>query len=217
MDINHIELQYNRLARHYKSALNKDHISFLDLSHVLRIFTEMKSGIDIIANKKEVSFHFENFKCSPETKKVLKGKHYTYLPVASGVPTPGMEISGFMQLEGELSEEEFLRISKAGPPVTEKTNLTFGQWLGSTIYEVPSFDKSHPKMGISREIFVKRIANILGASHPQGADKGQEQENKFDVYIRDLHLVTLADGYPATYFQLLEIAKDILDGLKNLF
>ena len=39
MDINHIHLQYDRLARHHQAAMKtKDPISFLDLAHALRIW-----------------------------------------------------------------------------------------------------------------------------------------------------------------------------------
>jgi len=218
MNNNHIYLQYKRLERHYESSLQKkDEVSFLDLAHVLRIFTEMKSEIDNLASKKGIAFGFENIKPHPDVKKTLKGKKYTYLPLGSGVPTAGTEVKGIMQIEGKLTTEEFIKISKAGPPITQKTKLSFGQWMGATIYEIPSMDKVHSKIGISREIFIKRVANMLGASHPQETDKGKGIENKFDVHIKELHQIKLGNGYPATYFQLLEIAKNIIETVKPLF
>ena len=54
------------------------------------------------------------------------------------------------------------------------------------------------------------MANILGASHPAGTDRSDESENRFDPYILELHGLTVANGYPATYYQLLEIANDVL-------
>jgi hypothetical protein len=65
----------------------------------------------------------------------------------------------------------------------------------------------------------KRIARVpyepsaLGASHPQGLEDGSEMENRFDAYIAELNGLEIA-GYPANYYQLLEIAADILTTLK---
>ena len=64
---------------------------------------------------------------------------------------------------------------------------------------------------------LKRVANILGASHPAGNEIGEEADNRFDIYIFDLHKIMIANRYPATHYQLLEIAKDILEKTKYLF
>ena len=56
MNIQYINPQFQRLERHYKTALDlKDEISFLDLSHTLRVWTEMKTGIDEIAKQKGIT------------------------------------------------------------------------------------------------------------------------------------------------------------------
>src|SRR2546423_7720220 len=53
MDTEHIKLQYDRLGRHHSAALkDKDPISFLDLSHALRIWVDMKSSVDALAAAK---------------------------------------------------------------------------------------------------------------------------------------------------------------------
>jgi len=64
---------------------------------------------------------------------------------------------------------------------------------------------------------IKRVANILGASHPQGTEFSEDTENRFDSYIKELHQLKIADGYPATYYQLLEISQEILDKVKIIF
>lgn len=217
MNIDHILLQYQRLERHYTESLkHKDPISFLDLSHCLRIWVDMKSHIDIVAKNKRVSFSLSNTATPNAIKKMLKGNKYTYLPLGSGVESPGVEARGFHFIHGALTDKEWEKIAKAGPPVAQLVALGFAEWLASGIYEVPSNDDQHPIVRISREILIKRVANILGASHPIGSEDTDEQENKFDPYVLDLHNTVLA-GYPATYYQLLEIAKDILEATKVLF
>ena len=69
---------------------------------------------------------------------------------------------------------------------------------------------------MSREIIIKRVANALGASHPAGMEDSDPQENRFDQHIQDLHAIHLADGYPTTYYQLLEIAGEVLARTKCL-
>jgi hypothetical protein len=218
MDIGQIKLQYKRLARHHSVALKeKDPISFLDLSHALRIWVDMKAFVDEVAKKKGVALRFTNPVVSKEVKKILKGSKYTYLPLASGVGSPRIEIKGVRVINRALTPEEVKNLYEAGPPVAEPSKLSFSEWLGSGVYEVPSGEEKHPHIKISREILIKRVANILGASHPAGTEAAEAAENKFDLYVLDLHGVLLADGYPATYYQLLEIGNDILVGTECLF
>ena len=56
MELEHIKLQYDRLKRHYNRALNeKDIISFLDFSHSLRIWVDLKFNIDQINLIQDIS------------------------------------------------------------------------------------------------------------------------------------------------------------------
>lgn len=220
MEIDHVFIQYQRLERYYRESLTqKDPISFLDLAHSLRIWVEMKNDIDAIAKRKTVSLRLTNTVTSRAIKKILKGSKYIYLPLGSGVESPGIEVRGFRftKRKRALSPDEIKTICNQGLPIARPVTLSFAEWLSSGVFEVPSEDTGHPVIRISREILIKRIANILGASHPLGSEQSNELENKFDPYIHDLHRTALADGYPATYYQLLEIAKDILAGTKILF
>ena len=218
MDIEHMKLQYARLERHHSSALKeKDAISFLDLSHALRVWVDMKSFIDASAKNKGLTLGLTNSSTPKVVKKILKGSKYNYLPLASGVESPGIEIKGVRVINRALSPEEVKKLYEAGPPVAQKSTLTFSEWLASGVYEVPSGEKEHPHLKISREILIKRVANILGASHPAGTEAAEAAENRFDPYVIDLHSVELAGGYPATYYQLLEIGNDILKNTKCLF
>lgn len=218
MNIDHIKLQYARLERHHASALKeKDPISFLDLSHALRIWVDMKTFVDAQSKEKGLILSLTNSSTPKGVKKILKGCKYTYLPLASGVESPGVEIKGVRVINRALSPGEIKKLYEAGPPVALKSKLSFSEWLASGVYEVPSGEKEHPHLKISREILIKRVANVLGASHPVGTEAAEAAENRFDPYVLDLHGVQLADGYPATYYQLLEIANEILEKTKCLF
>jgi len=218
MNIDHAFLQYSRLERHYHQSLKyKDAISFLDLSHCLRIWVDMKNEIDGLVKEKGVQLRLTNTATSKSIKRVLKGSKHIYLPLSSGVESPGIEVKGVRIINRALSADEVKKLYEAGPPIAQPTTLQYSEWLASGIYEVPSQDSAHPQIRISREILIKRVANILGASHPIGSEESDERENRFDSYILELHTIKLADGYPATYYQLLEIAGDTLEGIKVLF
>jgi len=220
MDIAHVKLQYARLERHHLSALkNKDPISFLDLSHTLRIWVELKSFVDELAKEKSIILELNNPNLSKTFKQFLKKNIHTHLPLANGV-TSTIKIQNVVTFDRALTDEELIELTKPDTPqasFAQKSNLCFSDWLSSGVYEVPSGDVKHPHLKLSREIIIKRVANILGASHPIGTENADMQENKFDPYILDLHKIQLADGYPATYYQLLEIANDILENTKCLF
>jgi len=82
VDITNIKLQYNRLVRHHSAALkDKDPISFLDLSHALRIWVDMKGLVDTIAKENGVSLGLTNPLVSKDLKRLLKGRTYTHLPL----------------------------------------------------------------------------------------------------------------------------------------
>jgi len=59
-------------------------------------------------------------------------------------------------------------------------------------------------------MLIKRVANFLGASHPAGMESSRKFENRFDPYIRELHEIYILDGIKLTYYQLLEIADQII-------
>ncbi|MBK9924669.1 MAG: hypothetical protein IPP66_05180 [Anaerolineales bacterium] len=222
MAIDHILLQYNRLERHYRQSLeHKDNISFLDLSHCLRIWVDMKREVDSLVETEGVQLKLTNTTMSKSAKNALKGNKYSYLPLGSGVESPEIKVKDVMFIKGTLSLDKMKELAKksyeAGPSTARPVLLRYSEWLASGVYEVPSQDDVHPQIRISREIIIKRVANILGASHPIGSEDDDERENRFDPYILELHNIKLAGGYPATYYQLLEIAKNILDAMKILF
>jgi len=71
-------------------------------------------------------------------------------------------------------------------------------------------DASNNRIGVSREIIIKRVANMLGASHAAGTDDNNEKENRFDPFVRELHKFKVANGIPLTHYQLIEIAGVII-------
>lgn len=210
----HIELQYQRLRRHHDAAVGKpDSVSVLDVTHCLRIWVEMKREVDVSLAQVPSRVRFAHSRKSGPLRDMLKGTAFTYLPLATGWSSPGVQVKGMMVVNRVLTPEEIKRLYEMGPPRPDAVTSTFSEWLGTEIYEVR--DPVGQRLGLSRETLIKRVANILGASHPIGAEDS-DRENHFDPYVRELHSLSLA-GIPATFYQMMEIADDLIEAFEPLF
>lgn len=236
-----VSLQLNRLRRHYESALvSYDEVSLLDLSHVLRIWTELKIPLKIISPKfsdKKV------FKSSTPGRKILKLARrceYVFAYMPGGVITranSGVLLSfphksdeklrasiSTNQLDTHLEIRNFALIGD-----NFKTSLysefkqetikahTFVNWLGTEAVRCGYFDEKgeYKEYSISREMIIKRVANTLDGSHHSTLEGG-ERDNKFDAPVHRL-LKYKVGGLPLPYFILMKISQDIINNSGNMF
>lgn len=217
MELAHIHLQYDRLRRHHQQALaGGDEIAFLDLAHVLRIWVELKAPVVAVAKAHGIFLGLPHHTPPKFIKRALHGATHISMPLASGVDSPGVQIQGIRITNRALSPEEIKRRAMAGPPVATVSKMNFAEWLAAGIVEVPSESDGHPHTILSREMLIKRVANVLGASHPAGSENADELENRFDKIVLQLHGLRVANGYPSTYYQLLEIAGQIVIKLDSI-
>jgi hypothetical protein len=215
--IEQLHLQYDRLSRHYDAALTtKDEISFLDLAHALRIWVDMKTEVARVAEERGLDLALSHHTPPKFVKRSLQGAAHSYVPLASGVDSPGVQIKGVRITNRALTPDEIAKRAAIGPPTAPISRMSFSEWMAAGVIEVPSGDIDHPHLQISREMIVKRVANVLGASHPAGMENKDPLENRFDQHIEQLHRMRVANGIPATYYQLLEIAGEILAKTKRL-
>lgn len=218
MDKDHLILQFKRLERHYKLAKEKkDPVSFLDLSHCLRIWVDMKKQVEQFIQESGVILNFPNPQKNKKSKKILKNSQYFDVPLVSVKDTPGVTMKGIRIINRALSSEEIKQLYAMGPPKVKTTSLSFSQWLSSeTIYATKKETKQ--RFGITRELLIDRVANLLGASHPIGMrhEKKDHYERAIDSYIKELHSIKVADGYPLTYYQLIEIAGTIVNQIGKI-
>lgn len=212
----HIKIQYERLKRHYQTCIDEiDEIGMLDLAHCLRIWVEMAKSIDALMDAKRYEVQFPNTELNKKIKSILKNTSFTSVPLASISSTVSeMSVKGIHIVNRALSPEEIKKIYEAGPPQIRNINLSFEQWLGSEILETK--DLTGKRIGLARTILIKRVANLLGASHPEGKENEDEFERHFDPFIKELHAIHVAKGFPLTYYQLIEIAEVILRSFDNL-
>jgi hypothetical protein len=226
-----------RLRRHYDHAVSAyDEIALADMSHMLRMWTEMKFRLAIeipgLSGSRE-------FKIASPTKKVvriLKGNEFvlSYLPggaityAAKGelslLPESwnqdpqsqsilakfnqqiSMEMASFCVVKKLLDDEQLAHLRSC-----DNKRVGYQEWLDSDAVRVGMRDQNGDIkiISIPRDVLIKRIANKHHGSHSRLNNQDGEWESKFDpciVHLMDFRL----GGLPLPYFILLKAAQDIL-------
>jgi len=231
--------QLERLKRHYIQSIGHyDSISFLDLAHALRVWTEVKNGIEAVYNKAV----FKKGIVTNKLKTIFRNAEFAYAFLPEGITTSaiatgeaeGREIvsgpnieqftwGGLVKIEAnrDLTLAQFFLIYRSLS--NEELSLLFNESKNIPITKV-SFSKymdspaayfeffgNQPKQ-ISNEELIKRIANEYEASHADVHDTGFVLNNCFSEPIKRLMDYRYA-RLPLPYFILLHIAKSIIDGL----
>ena len=213
MNEKHLKIQFRRLRRHLKSTTARyDDVALLDLSHSLRIWCDMKDFVDSWCKEHNYDPIFTKPIKSKEVKKILGDSKYFSVPTASLPEMEGTQIAGIMYTSKALSAEEVKKLYEADIFREEKVNQSFSNWLGTGIID-SSIEGE--KLQISRENIMRRVANILGASHSIGLNS-EEKGNRFDKHINELHATKVkSEGYPLTYYTLMDIAEDIVNAFES--
>jgi hypothetical protein len=226
-----VALNLERLYRHYQVSIKKyDEVSLLDLSHSLRLWVDMQDGINQYLAQHHPTRRFTAYTLCTPLLKACHGAKYIIAYFIKGVTTHtdnkallsfksigGMMSFGVRQLAGgTLNVSHFLclaesRIKYEYEPSTAFAvqESTFKKWLDSEVVRVRFLtdkQKIEEKI-ISREMLIKRVANHLGGSHPNGVF---EVTHKYDKAVEYL-LSQRIGNIPLPYYILLKSAHDILD------
>jgi len=127
ISIEHIRLQFARLARHTECATaGYDPVTCLDLAHSLRIWVDMKADVDQTLAAMNAKPRFHNVAPDQRIKQILKGSDYVAIAGGARIRQEG-KIEGFVCTGKILSENQIEQIWKMGPPLSSKTDLTFSQ------------------------------------------------------------------------------------------
>ncbi|WP_410005039.1 hypothetical protein [Aequorivita nionensis] len=217
-----------------------DEIALYDLSHALRMWVDMKENVSEYLKLKPKSKKFKSYNVSKQLSRLVNNKEYIIAGLSNGIRTwsgntdiassslghdssvPFLQqikfmrnednsftIADFILIYGTVFTDEQRKTVNKG--LSEKS-YDFSPWLNSEAIRL-NYPNSNGKLErkiISREIFVRRVANILGGSHPIGID---DSENKYNDAIKYLMNVSIL-GLPAPYIIILKIAKDILDNIE---
>lgn len=233
-------MQLERLKRHYETAVsNYDEVSLLDLSHVLRIWTELKKSL------KDSHPKFSEkkiFKTSTPGRKIIKearGFEYVFAYMPSPVITYANDGCFLSVPDTNKKEASASVVMKQTPHHFEIRNFSvifksfnrslyaerkqetikshnFINWLGAEAVKGAFFNenKEYKEFSISREMIIKRVANTLDGSHASNSEEAV-YNNKFDAPVHYL-LKYSVGGLPLPYFILMKTAQDILGNSKHL-
>ncbi len=235
--MNTVLLHLERLRRHYQAAVKDyDQVSMLDLSHSLRVWTELKKPLETLAPDFSRSIHFRTGIPAKKVLRAARGHKFVFSYMPGGVRTyasnghlasgPEMEhgagdftIGISVKFSSPLLElGKFCVVGTSfDQPLVKALNeeavtrCDFTQWLGAEAVRL-SFqrDSNGPleTISMSREMIIKRVANTLDGSHPSVAGGGGV-DNTFDAPVQHL-LKYQMGGLSLPYFILLKIAQDIL-------
>lgn len=239
-----IMLQLERLRRHFDESVKKyDVISITDLSHTLRVWTDLKVELPVKYPGFETRMVFPTASPVKRSKRLVKGHHYVmaYFPPdgVNTVASQGVVIAGplpsgaFIALasakfnvNGSVNLRAFVYVSRSyateSPEARrffskyKEKRCNFTNWLGSEAVRLRYLNKEGKidELSISREQVIRRVANCYGGSHPVLSD-AEDSQNRFDEPIQFLMTYTVG-GLPLPYFLLLKMAKDILDVAPDL-
>lgn len=229
-------LQLARLRRHYDIAVHTyDEVALLDLSHALRVWTELKRPL----LKLSPSFSSTaSFRTAIPARKVLRAAQghryvFSYMPggaithASKGALASGPQMGphdkftigvAVRVMPGYVELGKYCYVSSVfDQPLVKAleaesvTRCTYMQWLGAEAVRLsyPGQDGRLKAASISREMAIKRVANTLDGSHSSAAAEG-DVDNAFDEPVSSL-LQYKMGGLPLPYFILLKIAQDILD------
>ena len=203
--MNTVILHLERLRRHYDVAVKTyDQVSLLDLSHTLRIWTELKKPLESIAPAFSESLLFKTGLPARKVLRAAKGYAYVFSYMPGGVRTfassghlasgPGMGqhdgdfALGFAVKASpsmiELGRFAFIARDFDEPLVKalneEKvTRCSYTPWLGAEAVRLCYSRDGGPleTVAISREMIIKRVANTLDGSHASAVSlQGAGQE-----------------------------------------
>jgi hypothetical protein len=114
-----------------------------------------------------------------------------------------------LHIEGEVDDAVFQDILRNGTGMYAVRKTSFLEWLKAECIRVNYFDTDTQTLTrkiIPREILIKRVANVLGGSHPEG---NEPSSNHFDNAVKYITDRSIAER-PLSYYILIKLAHDIL-------
>jgi hypothetical protein len=229
-----VQVQYERLRRHYEHAEKTyDYASLLDLSHILRIWVELKAVLPNIDKSFTSKILFKSAVPNRKILKAYKDVEYIVAFLPDGVTTHAAngkmfdwkEKEGDFSIGGSVAQKDnwmkmtnfhfcFPNADEGTKSITDNpkiSRLNMVQWFGAEIIRI-NFRKKNgllETISIPREILVKRLANIMDGSHTS-LEKNGDFDNKFDEPIKFLMDFKCA-GCPIPYYLLMKVAQDIVE------
>lgn len=235
--MNSVPIQYERLRRHYDfAARTYDHVSFLDLAHTLRVWSDLMQTVGSVAPEFSKSTSFRTATPSRHAQRTLRDRVFVYSLLTDSVvtyasngvitglrkqheqPANAEVVAKFRQDEAKLEVAFYAYISPSlDIPIADifhgqgVKRCTFKQWMNSlsVVGSLRTKEGQLKHFSLTREQLIRRVANELDASHPRGSavPPRAAEASRATHYLLE-HLVA---GLPLPYFHLLKDAQDILE------
>ncbi|MGR3176778.1 MAG: hypothetical protein ACUZ8E_01820 [Candidatus Anammoxibacter sp.] len=238
-----LKIQLTRLKRHYQASIDHyDPISFLDLAHTLRVWTELINEVEHVHKDPT----FKKSILTKSVKEILRGSEYVYAFFPDGITTsaaatgetggrilfhgPSKEkfsFGGLVRREnnGDVTIAQFILICRSLN--REEINI-LNEVSKKALIEKVDFSKymaspginfnfsGHEPRHISNKDLIKRIANEYEASHAKLSDTNYDLNNVFSEPVKKLMKYGCAK-LPLPYFVLLHIANNIIENIEGHF
>ena len=217
-----------------------DPVSLLDLSHTLRIWADMKDSLLSAAPAFGTTVAFKSAIPAKKVCRAVRGRRFIFAYMASSVLTRasryqlgfqgeelhiGPDTDAYVGADARFYPDGSLDVKNYGfcaPALgaewhqalkaADVSRGNYAQWLGAEVARVGYRDENVKlvEISISRENLIRRVANVLGPSHPYKSNPEEGRMNRIDPAVAYMMKYTVA-GLPIPYFILLKTAQDLLD------
>lgn len=207
-----VRLQLRRLRRHLVENLKAyDEVALINLANALRAVFQMRAELVARARSSGVNVHLKDRPLPKALKKVFGKSPYLFIALSEGVSINGATVAELIYLPGRVpTAEERAVIQKVVKPHAHSRRIGFNEWAGAAIIHV-RLRAGEQAFQISREMIAKRVANVLGGSHPEGQPQPRvTRENMFDEPLLEISGMVMQDR-PVLYTVLIKIAHDIVE------
>lgn len=226
-----------RLRRHYElSVKTYDEIALADLSHTLRIWSEMKATLANDVPSLSGSKVFRGGSPNKRVTRLLREHEFvlSYLPggaitfASNGqlvqLPESWNTSPGTFLVQAKVNEDQSVEMAQfcvvkkqfAVEQLNqlrdyEQRRFGYQEWLSSEAVRVgvPTEKGNIQITPIPRDVLIRRVANKYQGSHSRLATDNWDGESKFDASVAYLMKFRWG-GLPFPYFILLKVAQDIL-------
>lgn len=229
-------MQLERLRRHYEMALQTyDAVALLDLSHLLRIWADLRSQLPGTLPKSSSTMLFRNASPARKLKQTIGPRPFVLALLPGGIRMRGLfglggapavlgggnwhvgaNVKPNADAYGQIETTEVSHILivrdidapgqlKSGGESIARVN--FPRWLDGECVRMRRSSTDPDVVRITTEQMIRRVANTLDGSHPIGMPTTMSQPVDADIeYLLQVNL----GGFPLPHTVLLKAAQDIL-------
>jgi len=213
---NNLSIYFARFCRHLILTKQwKDIITYLDLSHSFRCLVDVKKEIDLLLSQEGYICKFNHV---VNRRKLIKNSFggisiFNEITTESGTHPQINFINEIIEEEAIINSFQYIKTEQ------QMKEMTFTQWLSCEVASIKDPDKK--VIPISREEFIKRIANKFGGSHPFetefniNSDKNIELVYRYIDWMQCIQLPVIKYGYLLIEDLAEQLAMSMLDFFIN--